>query len=79
MNLKVIVSKAVLTEQPCFETFRKVPSICPGLRDIFKHVLGGLSSWGLYSGGLVFEGYFVFVSVYKDFKIYYHIDEISML
>ena len=48
---------------PKFLVYRKIPSVSPGLIDIFKHIFGGLYSggslyWGggLYSGGLYSEG-----------------------
>ena len=49
--------------------YRKVPNISPGLIEVRKHFL-----WGLYSGGLIFEGlifggHFVLVSEYQDLEI----------
>ena len=34
-----------------FFLYRKIPNISPGLINIRKHIVGGLYSWGLYSGG----------------------------
>ena len=46
-------------------TYRKIPNISPGLIEVRKPFLGGL-----YSGGLIFGGYFVLVSKYKNLKIH---------
>ena len=48
-----------------FLVHSKIQNISTGLIDIFKHIFGGF-----YSKGLIFEGYFVFVSAYQDLKIY---------
>ena len=46
------------------ETYRKIPNISPGLKEVRKHFLGGL-----YSGGLIFGGH-VLVSQYQDLKVH---------
>ena len=57
-----------------YETYGKIPNVSPGLKEVFKHFLGGLYSGGdLYSGGLIFGGHFVLVSEYQDLKIYCYI------
>ena len=43
--------------------YRKIPNKSPRLIVIRKHILGGL-----YSGGLIFGGHFVLVSVFQDKK-----------
>ena len=48
--------------------YRKIQDISPGLIAIRKNILGGGAyiQGGLYSGGIIFGGYFVIVSSYQD-------------
>ena len=50
-----------------------IPNISPALIELRKHFWGGLLSWGLYSGGLIFGGHFSLVSEYENFEIYRYI------
>ena len=36
-------------EEKSLSIYREIPNVSPGLRDIFKHILGGLYSGGAYT------------------------------
>ena len=54
--------------------YLKITKISPGLIGLREHFFG-LIFWGAYilGGGLIFDGHFVLVSEYQDFKIYCYI------
>ena len=48
--------------------YLKITKISPGLIELREHFLGAY-----ILGGLIFDGHFVLVSEYQDFKIYCYI------